>query len=757
MKMSRPPSSQNLVFGPWEMKERLGTGGFGNVMRWQNKETGEQIAIKQCRQELSMRNRERWCLETQIMKRLNHPNVVAAREVPPEIHIVTPSDLPLLAMEYCQCGDLRKYLTNFENCCGMAEGAILPLLSDIASALRYLHENRIIHRDLKPENIVLQQGEQRIIHKIIDLGYAKELDQGSLCTSFVGTLQYLAPELLEQQKYTVTVDYWSFGTLAFECITGFRPFLPNWQPVQWHTKVRTKGDKDIVVYEDFANEIKFSDRLPHPNNLNRVLAEQLEEWLHTMLMWNQRKRGTHPTYGPNGCFQALDDILNLKFVHVLNMVTAVMDTYTVTEDEKLLSLQLRIQSDSGISVENQELLLETGIALDPNKQVLQSVMDSKLNEGRRTDMIILFLFDRSKRMYEYKAPVLPQTEYVKFILQDPRKVLPYTNLRRAWGQAWHTVRSLKVDYHRLNLGQQAAMMNLLRYNSNLSKQKNSMISTSQKLKAKLDFFKTSIQIDLEKYREQIDFGITSEKLISAWKEMEQKVESCGRAAEVASLEEAMMQFQTDIVDLQKNTGARRHEVFESLEAKAMELYRKMRDQRSGGDSQEMARIVLQTIQNYEKRVCEVYNQLSNIVACKEKVIELLPKLEEVVSLMNEDESVVIKLQERRQKELWNLLRIACSKVRSPVSGSPESMGVSRPSTSNQFLSPPQGLMCTPSAEPVKKSNESLFEVQEALSLCSQLETTMQHAISESDQSLMYLDWSWLSLRTPQNAVEQTDM
>lgn len=56
-------------------------------------------------------------------------------------------------------------------------------------------------------------------------------DRGSseLCLMCV----YQAPELLEQQKYTVTVDYWSFGTLAFECITGFRPFLPNWQPVQW--------------------------------------------------------------------------------------------------------------------------------------------------------------------------------------------------------------------------------------------------------------------------------------------------------------------------------------------------------------------------------------------------------------------------------------------------------------------------------------------------------------------------------------------
>lgn len=173
------------------MKERLGTGGFGNVIRWHNQATGEQIAIKQCRQELSPKNRDRWCLEIQIMRRLNHPNVVAARDVPEGMQNLAPNDLPLLAMEYCQGGDLRRYLNQFENCCGLREGAVLTLLSDIASALRYLHENRIIHRDLKPENIVLQQGEKRLIHKIIDLGYAKELDQGSLCTSFVGTLQYL--------------------------------------------------------------------------------------------------------------------------------------------------------------------------------------------------------------------------------------------------------------------------------------------------------------------------------------------------------------------------------------------------------------------------------------------------------------------------------------------------------------------------------------------------------------------------------------
>uniref|UniRef100_A0A8D1Q332 Inhibitor of nuclear factor kappa B kinase subunit beta n=1 Tax=Sus scrofa TaxID=9823 RepID=A0A8D1Q332_PIG len=132
--MSWSPSLTTQTCGAWEMKERLGTGGFGNVIRWHNQETGEQIAIKQCRQELSPRNRERWCLEIQIMRRLNHPNVVAARDVPEGMQNLAPNDLPLLAMEYCQGGDLRKYLNQFENCCGLREGAILTLLSDIGKS-----------------------------------------------------------------------------------------------------------------------------------------------------------------------------------------------------------------------------------------------------------------------------------------------------------------------------------------------------------------------------------------------------------------------------------------------------------------------------------------------------------------------------------------------------------------------------------------------------------------------------------------------
>ncbi|XP_004633123.1 inhibitor of nuclear factor kappa-B kinase subunit beta isoform X2 [Octodon degus] len=754
--MSWSPSLPTQTCGSWEMKERLGTGGFGNVIRWQNQETGEQIAIKQCRQELSPRNRERWCLEIQIMRRLNHPNVVAARDVPEGMQNLAPNDLPLLAMEYCQGGDLRKYLNQFENCCGLREGAILTLLSDIASALRYLHENRIIHRDLKPENIVLQQGEQRLIHKIIDLGYAKELDQGSLCTSFVGTLQYLAPELLEQQRYTVTVDYWSFGTLAFECITGFRPFLPNWQPVQWHSKVRQKSEADIVVSEDLNGTVKFSSSLPYPNNLNSVLAKRLEKWLQLMLMWHPRQRGTDPQYGPNGCFRALDDILNLKLVHILNMVTGTIHTYPVTEDESLQSLKARIQEDTGIPEKDQELLQEAGLALIPDRPATQCISDGKPNEGHTMDMDLVFLFDNSKITYETQISPRPQPESVSCILQEPKRNLPFFQLRKVWGQVWHSIQTLKEDCNRLQQGQRAAMMNLLRNNSCLSKMKNSMASMSQQLKAKLDFFKTSIQIDLEKYSEQTEFGITSDKLLLAWKDMEQKVELCGRENEVKYLVERMMALQTDIVDLQRSPmGRKQGGTLDDLEEQARELYRRLRekprDQRIDGDSQEMVRLLLQAIQGFEKKVRVIYTQLSKTVVCKQKALELLPKVEEVVSLMNEDEKTVVQLQEKRQKELWNLLKIACSKVRGPVSGSPDSMNMSRLSHCCQLMSQPS----TPSdslPEPAKKSDEL---VAEAHSLYSQLESAMQDTVKEQDQSLMALDWSWLHTEDEeQNTLEQ---
>nr|XP_046206982.1 inhibitor of nuclear factor kappa-B kinase subunit beta isoform X2 [Oncorhynchus gorbuscha]XP_046206983.1 inhibitor of nuclear factor kappa-B kinase subunit beta isoform X2 [Oncorhynchus gorbuscha] len=738
--MSRVPLQQQQSCGSWELKERLGTGGFGNVTRWQNKDTEEQIAIKQCRQELSERNRERWCLEIQIMKRLDHVNVVAAREVPEGLQSsLRINDLPLLAMEYCQGGDLRKYLNLLENCCGMREGSILILLRDISSALTYLHKKRIIHRDLKPENIVLQQGEKRLIHKIIDLGYAKELDQNSLCTSFVGTLQYLAPELLERQKYTVTVDYWSFGTLVFECITGFRPFLPTWQPVPWHSKLKLKQDHDIVVYEDLTGEVRFSKHLPQPNNLNTLLLGRLESWLQLMLRWSPQERGkADPQTTSSDCFSQLETILELKLVHVLNMVSAKIFTYSVSANESVADLQQRIGSDTNIPPANQELLLEAGLALEPQGEAGQCAIDYTEIDGRRTDLPLVFLFDRSSCTYEPQFTPRTMPENIRFVQTDPKHVLSYSPLRRTWGQAWDTIRTLKEDWQRLQQGQKAALMSLLRHNSSLSKQKNEMVSMNQRLTAKLDFFSTSLHIDMDKYQEQRATGIASEKLLGVWREMEQTAVSCGQAERVTELDEEMMLLQTDIVDLQRQPW-RSGEALDTLEGKAMELFRKLkekpRDQRCGGDSQEVVRLVVQAVQFYERKLKDFYTHLSKTVVCRQRVMELLPRVEGVVQRMAESEQVLMNLQERRQRELWNLLKVACSKVRSPVSGSPVDGGRSSSSL------PP---LLTPRPS-LQQLDESLSVIEESRTFESRLQSLIQETIQESESDMQLLrEWTWLS-------------
>uniref|UniRef100_A0AAQ4QU53 IkappaB kinase n=1 Tax=Gasterosteus aculeatus aculeatus TaxID=481459 RepID=A0AAQ4QU53_GASAC len=633
----QPPQMKGQSCGSWELKERLGTGGFGNVTRWQNK---EQISIKQCRQELSERNKERWVLEIQIMKRLDHINVVAAREVPEGMQeMITTNDLPLLAMEY---------------------------LKPQSSALTYLHKKRIIHRDLKPENIVLQHGEKRLIHKIIDLGYAKELDQSSLCTSFVGTLQYLAPELIEREKYTVTVDYWSFGTLVFECITGFRPFLPTWQPIPWHNKLRTKQKDDIVVYEDLTGEVHFSKHLPQPNDLNSLLSERLERWLQLMLKWCPQERGKDPNATPSDCFSQLEVILQLKLVHVLNMISAKILTYSVSEEETVADLQLRIEKDSNIPATNQELLLEAGLALEPHGLATQCAVDYTEIDGRRTDSPLVFLFDRSSCSYEPQFAPRTLPENIRFIQTCHKPILAYSPLRRTCGQAWHTIRSLKDDWQRLQQGQKAAIMSLLRYNSSLSKQKNEMVSMHQRLMAKLDFFTTSLHIDVDKYQEQTATGIASEKLMGVWREMEQTAVSCGQVElSVSELEEEMMQLQPDIVDVQRQPW-RSGEALDTLEGKAMELFRKLRekprDQRLPGDSQEVVRLVLQAVQFYERKLRDFYTHLSKTAVCRQRVMELLPKVEGMVQSMVESEQVLMSLQERRQRELWNLLKVACVRM-----------------------------------------------------------------------------------------------
>jgi len=97
--------------------------------------------------------------------------------------------------------------------------------------------------------------------------------------SFVGTLQYLAPELFSQSGYTYTADFWSLGTLMFECITGHRPFLLTTKAFDWPKYMKQKSDDHIWGYNDEpSKDVKFFTEIPSPNHLSKQLLLPFKDW-----------------------------------------------------------------------------------------------------------------------------------------------------------------------------------------------------------------------------------------------------------------------------------------------------------------------------------------------------------------------------------------------------------------------------------------------------------------------------------------------
>ncbi|KAK2657765.1 hypothetical protein Ddye_010817 [Dipteronia dyeriana] len=216
--MAQAPGRVRVV-GDYLVGRQIGSGSFSVVWHARHRVHGTEVAIKEIATgRLNKKLQESLMSEIFILKRINHRNIIRLHdiiEVPGKINIV---------LEYCRGGDLSMYIQRHR--CVQEETA-KQFMQQLADGLQVLRDNNLIHRDLKPQNLLLTTDDNNAVLKIADFGFARSLQPRGLAETLCGSPLYMAPEIMQLQKYDAKADLWSVGTILFQLVTGRTPFTGN--------------------------------------------------------------------------------------------------------------------------------------------------------------------------------------------------------------------------------------------------------------------------------------------------------------------------------------------------------------------------------------------------------------------------------------------------------------------------------------------------------------------------------------------------
>ncbi len=213
--------SRKMTAEDFEPLMCLGKGSYGTVLLVRQRATGRLFAQKQFKKaSITVHKKliEQTKTERNILESVNrHPFIVNF------YYAFQDQEKLYLILEYAQGGELFHHLAAERM---FSEDVAAFYMAEMVLALNHLHRTvGVIYRDLKPENCLLD-AEGHLL--LTDFGLSKvSLDEDNPCRSFLGTAEYMAPEVIQGIEYGAAVDWWSLGALGFDLLTGSPPFTGN--------------------------------------------------------------------------------------------------------------------------------------------------------------------------------------------------------------------------------------------------------------------------------------------------------------------------------------------------------------------------------------------------------------------------------------------------------------------------------------------------------------------------------------------------
>eukprot|EP00440_Ansanella_granifera_P037830 gb/GFBE01041039.1/.p1 GENE.gb/GFBE01041039.1/~~gb/GFBE01041039.1/.p1 ORF type:complete len:486 (+),score=87.03 gb/GFBE01041039.1/:1-1458(+) len=290
----------------YKVTKTLGDGTYGSVLKAQNKQTGEVVAIKKMKQKMYSWEECMKLREIQSLRQLIHPNIVKLKEVireNDELHMVFEM-MDANLYEFMKARGARS----------LPESKVRNIMFQTMQALHHVHKNGYFHRDMKPENLLISGDTV----KLADFGLARQIRARPPFTDYVSTRWYRAPEvLLRSSTYNSPLDIWACGGIMAELYT-LRPLFPGSSESDQMSKIcsvlgtpKQNGSGPLVWPEGYKLASTINYRFPQfvPTRLETLIPQANAEGISLMaemMFWAPEKRPStaqilkHPYFEAGG-------------------------------------------------------------------------------------------------------------------------------------------------------------------------------------------------------------------------------------------------------------------------------------------------------------------------------------------------------------------------------------------------------------------------------------------------------------------------
>lgn len=273
------PAKKKNIIEQYELGPELGSGAFSVVRSATHVETGQVVAIKVIdKYEDDDEQTQKFKQEIAIISSLKHENIVQFYELDED------DENFYVVMELVGGGELFDYIIDNKT---IPEKESVLVVAQVLKAIEYMHSVGTAHRDLKPENLLYKTKNHDTI-KIADFGESKSFREGSL-TTYCGTPDYMAPEIIKGDPYGSEVDVWAIGVITYVMLAGFPPFdgendvevfasilairydfpSPEWDNIS----LDARDFISSIFVEDPKKRVTASEALKHPWIVSNVPAD----------------------------------------------------------------------------------------------------------------------------------------------------------------------------------------------------------------------------------------------------------------------------------------------------------------------------------------------------------------------------------------------------------------------------------------------------------------------------------------------------